>query len=84
MVNLDWTVDMADGRRRLGADIAVQGNVDPGVLFGSKQFITDRIFDTVRKAGRGKHILNLGHGIVVGTPEDNVTHFFEVAKGIRY
>ncbi|KAK9114141.1 hypothetical protein Syun_020938 [Stephania yunnanensis] len=84
VVSLDWTVDMADGRRRLGPSVAVQGNVDPGVLFGSKEFITNRIMDTVRKAGSGKHILNLGHGIVVGTPEENVAHFFEVAKGIRY
>ncbi|KAJ1389490.1 Uroporphyrinogen decarboxylase [Sesbania bispinosa] len=84
VVSLDWTVDMADGRRRLGPNVVVQGNVDPGVLFGSKECITDRINDTVRKAGRGKHILNLGHGIVVGTPEENVAHFFEVAKEIRY
>uniref|UniRef100_A0A2N9J7W7 Uroporphyrinogen decarboxylase n=1 Tax=Fagus sylvatica TaxID=28930 RepID=A0A2N9J7W7_FAGSY len=84
VVSLDWTVDMAEGRRRLGPNIAVQGNVDPGVLFGSKEFITNRINDTVRKAGRGKHILNLGHGIVVGTPEENVAHFFEVSKGLRY
>ncbi|XP_042442061.1 uroporphyrinogen decarboxylase [Zingiber officinale] len=84
VVSLDWTVDMAEGRRRLGSDIAVQGNVDPGVLFGSKEFITQRIMDTVRKAGTNRHILNLGHGIVVGTPEENVAHFFEVAKGIRY
>ncbi|XP_051122915.1 uroporphyrinogen decarboxylase, chloroplastic isoform X2 [Andrographis paniculata] len=84
VVSLDWTVDMGEGRRRLGPDMAVQGNVDPGVLFGSKEFITDRIKDTVRKAGKGKHILNLGHGIVVGTPEENVAHFFEVAKSLRY
>ncbi|KAL6977537.1 uroporphyrinogen decarboxylase [Sarracenia purpurea var. burkii] len=84
VVSLDWTVDMAEGRRRLGLDVAVQGNVDPGVLFGSKEFITNRIMDTVKKAGKGKHVLNLGHGIKVGTPEENVAHFFEVAKGIRY
>lgn len=84
VVSLDWTVDMAEGRKRLGSDIAVQGNVDPGVLFGSKEFITKRIKETVEKAGKGKHILNLGHGIVVGTPEENVAHFFEVAKGLRY
>ncbi|KAL2897116.1 Uroporphyrinogen decarboxylase chloroplastic [Bienertia sinuspersici] len=84
VVSLDWTVDMAEGRKRLGSDVVVQGNVDPGVLFGSKEFITSRIMDTVKKAGKGKHILNLGHGIVVGTPEENVAHFFEVAKGIRY
>ncbi|XVF24362.1 hypothetical protein REPUB_Repub13aG0121500 [Reevesia pubescens] len=84
VVSLDWTVDMAEGRRRLGHDIAVQGNVDPGILFGSKEFIANWINDTVRKAGKGKHILNLGHGIKVGTPEENVAHFFEVAKAIRY
>lgn len=84
VVSLDWTVDMAEGRKRLGHHVAVQGNVDPGVLFGSKEFITKRIEDTVTKAGKGKHILNLGHGIKVGTPEENVAHFFEVAKSIRY
>jgi len=84
VVSMDWSIDMADGRRRLGPDVAVQGNVDPGVLFGSKEFITNRINDVVRKAGKGKHILNLGHGIVVGTPEENVAHFLEVAKRIRY
>ncbi|XP_068669022.1 uroporphyrinogen decarboxylase [Aristolochia californica] len=84
VVSLDWTVDMAEGRQRLGSDIAVQGNVDPGVLFGSKEFISNRIHDTIQKAGDRKHILNLGHGIVVGTPEENVAHFFEVAKGFRY
>ncbi|XP_020595834.1 uroporphyrinogen decarboxylase [Phalaenopsis equestris] len=84
VVSLDWTVDIGEGRRRLGLDIAVQGNIDPGVLFGSKDFITKRIHDTVEKAGTNKHVLNLGHGIVVGTPEENVAHFFEVAKEIRY
>ncbi|KAE8709780.1 Uroporphyrinogen decarboxylase 2 [Hibiscus syriacus] len=84
VVSLDWTVDMAEGRRRLGHDISVQGNVDRGVLFGSKEFITSRIHDTVTKAGKGKLILNLGHGIKVGTPEENVAHFFEFAKAIRY
>lgn len=84
VVSLDWTVDMLEGRKRLGLDVAVQGNVDPGVLFGSREFITRRIHDTVKKAGNYRHILNLGHGIVVGTPEENVAHFFEVAKNIRY
>ncbi len=80
IVSVDWTVDMADARRRLGPNMKVQGNVDPGVLFGSKDFIRDRILDTVQKAGRGGHILNLGHGILPGTPEENAAHFFETAK----
>jgi uroporphyrinogen decarboxylase len=82
IVSVDWTVDMADARRRLGPDMVVQGNVDPGILFGSKDMIRDRIHDTVRKAGNRGHILNLGHGILPGTPEENAAHFFETAKQI--
>ncbi|CAL1402697.1 unnamed protein product [Linum trigynum] len=60
VVRLDWTVDMAEGRRRLGKDVAVQGNVDPGVLFGSKVFITNRINDVVRKTGKGSRTKLVG------------------------
>lgn len=80
IVSVDWTVDMAEARRRLGPTMKVQGNVDPAALFGSKAFIRDRIFDTVKKAGPKGHILNLGHGILPGTPEDNAAFFFETAK----
>ncbi len=82
IVSVDWTVDMADARRRLGPNMVVQGNMDPGALFGSKQFIYDRILDTVKKAGNKGHILNLGHGILPGTPEENAAYFFETAKNL--
>jgi uroporphyrinogen decarboxylase len=81
IITVDWTVDMADARARLG-DLKVQGNLDPGVLFGSRQFIKERILDTVRKAGHGGHILNLGHGVLPNTPEENVAYFFETAKQV--
>lgn len=81
-VSVDWTVDMADARKRLGANMGVQGNIDPGVLFGSKEIIRDRIFDTIKKAGNRGHILNLGHGILPGTPEENAAYFFETAKHV--
>jgi uroporphyrinogen decarboxylase len=81
IITVDWTVDMADARARLG-DLKVQGNLDPGVLFGSRQFIKDRILDTVQKAGHGGHILNLGHGVLPNTPEENVAYFFETAKSL--
>jgi uroporphyrinogen decarboxylase len=84
MVTVDWTVDMAEARSRLGKQVKVQGNLDPGVLFGSKEFIRSRILDTVQKAGNWGHILNLGHGVLPNTPEDNVRFFFETAKQIRY
>ncbi|MEH1859218.1 MAG: uroporphyrinogen decarboxylase [Nostoc sp.] len=83
IVSVDWAVDMADARARLGKQVKVQGNLDPGVLFGSKQFIRDRILDTVRKAGNWGHILNLGHGVLPETPEENVAFFFEIAKELN-
>ncbi|MEA5554465.1 uroporphyrinogen decarboxylase [Anabaena cylindrica UHCC 0172] len=83
IVTVDWAVDMADARARLGKHVKVQGNLDPGVLFGSKEFIRDRILDTVRKAGNWGHILNLGHGVLPATPEENVAFFFETAKKLN-
>lgn len=80
IVTVDWTIDMAEARARLGPRLKVQGNLDPGVLFGSKAFIRDRILDTIRKAGNRGHILNLGHGVLPTTPEENVAFFFETAK----
>ncbi len=82
IISVDWTVDMADARTRLGHNIGVQGNLDPGVLFGSKEIIRDRIIDTIQKAGRRGHILNLGHGVMQKTPEENVAYFFETAKHV--
>lgn len=80
IVSLDWTVDMAEARQRLGPNVGVQGNIDPCALFGSKDFIRQRILDTIRKAGNRGHILNLGHGIIANTPEENAAYFFETAK----
>lgn len=80
LISVDWTVDMADARTILGPEIGVQGNMDPGVLFGSQDFIRDRILDIIRKAGNRGHIMNLGHGILPGTPEENAAFFFETVK----
>ena len=82
IVSIDWTIDMAEARQRLSNHITIQGNIDQGILFGSHKVIKERIIDTVQKAGKGRHILNLGHGVVVGTPEENVRYFFEIAKQI--
>ena len=82
-VSLDWTVDMAEGCKRLPNSIGVQGNVDPGLLFGSPKVIRERIIDTVKKAKGRRHIINLGHGILPGTPENNARVFFEDSKRIN-
>ncbi|XP_031504513.1 uroporphyrinogen decarboxylase 1, chloroplastic [Nymphaea colorata] len=84
VIGLDWTVDMADGRKRLGNEISVQGNVDPAFLFSPLPAITEEIERVVRCAGPSGHILNLGHGVLVGTPEEAVGHFFDVVKDLKY
>ncbi|WP_320674389.1 uroporphyrinogen decarboxylase [Prochlorococcus sp. MIT 1341] len=83
IVSLDWTVDMAEGCARLPKTVGVQGNVDPGLLFGTPNAIRQRIIDTVKKAKDRIHILNLGHGILPGTPEDNARVFFEAGKTVN-
>ena len=80
IISLDWTVDMAEARQKLGQEVKVQGNIDPGVLYGSQELIRDRITETIHKAGKTGHILNLGHGVLVGTPEENVRYFFDTVK----
>ncbi|KAA8526758.1 hypothetical protein F0562_009013 [Nyssa sinensis] len=83
-IGLDWTVDMADGRKRLGAGISIQGNVDPAYLFSPLHALTDEIQRVVKCAGARGHILNLGHGVLVGTPEEAVAHFFDVARSVKF
>ncbi|XP_065879010.1 uroporphyrinogen decarboxylase 1, chloroplastic [Euphorbia lathyris] len=83
VIGLDWTVDMADGRKRLGSGVSIQGNVDPAFLFSPLPALTDEIQRVVRCAGARGHILNLGHGVLVGTPEEAVGHFFDVARSLK-
>jgi len=82
IISIDQSVDIVDGIKRVGSGFAIQGNMDPGVLFGSKDVIEARVMDTIKRAkAQGvRHIMNLGHGVLPGTPEDNVAHYFEVAR----
>eukprot|EP00882_Tetradesmus_deserticola_P028454 GHRQ01031697.1.p3 GENE.GHRQ01031697.1~~GHRQ01031697.1.p3 ORF type:complete len:217 (+),score=110.67 GHRQ01031697.1:1127-1777(+) len=82
IISIDQSVDIVDGIKRVGSGFAIQGNMDPGVLFGSKDVIEARVLDTIRRAkSQGvRHIMNLGHGVLPGTPEENVAHYFEVAR----
>jgi len=82
IISLDWTVDMAESRDRIGRHIPVQGNLDPCVLFAEQKYIRERILEVVAKAGNKGHIMNLGHGILPTTPEDNARFFFETVKGL--
>jgi len=72
VLGLDWRVDLVETWNGLG-DIAVQGNLDPTVLFGPRDEVRRRAHDLLRRVGsRPGHIFNLGHGILPRTPIDNV------------
>ena len=83
MISLDWAADMEHARATLGADRLVQGNVDPTVLFGTDEQIRTAVHDCIRKAGGKGHILNLGHGVLQGTPERAVQAFVDAAKEVE-
>ena len=81
MICLDWAVDLAEARKILGPDIPVSGNIDPTILFGSQQQIEAAVRDCIDKAGGpGKHLLNLGHGVMQGTPEIAVQWLVDECK----
>jgi uroporphyrinogen decarboxylase len=73
VIGLDWRIPLDDGWAALGHDVAVQGNLDPVLLFAPLPEIKKRVHDILRRAdGRPGHIFNLGHGILQHTPVENV------------
>jgi uroporphyrinogen decarboxylase len=75
-VGLDWTASLANVRRRTHDRVALQGNLDPMVLFGSEQAIRTearRVIDDFGMVGQGGHVFNLGHGINQFTPPEAVS-----------
>jgi uroporphyrinogen decarboxylase len=76
VIGLDWRCDLDSAWKRVGLDKAVQGNLDPVALFGSKEFIRKRTKEIIDRAeGRSGHIMNLGHGILQQTPLDHAEEF---------
>jgi len=77
-VGLDWTVDLAAARKRVGERVALQGNLDPIVLLADAATVAREAAAVVRAAGPlPGHVFNLGHGIVPATPPDNVAVLVE-------
>ena len=63
-LGVDWTTDLADARARAGDQVALQGNIDPCILYSSPQQIREGVGKVLASYGRGSgHIFNLGHGI---------------------
>lgn len=86
MICVDWSVNMKQAREVLGSDVPVSGNLDPSILkFGTKEQIEQAVRDCIDDAGGpgNKHLLNLGHGVMQGTPEQNVKYLVDECKRYR-
>jgi uroporphyrinogen decarboxylase len=72
-VGLDWTIDIGKARQRIGDKVALQGNLDPNVLFSPPATIATQVDHVLRQFGHGSgHVFNLGHGISQFTPPEHV------------
>ncbi|KAI3435503.1 hypothetical protein D9Q98_001569 [Chlorella vulgaris] len=80
VVGLDWECSMAAARQAMGANRTLQGNVDPMVLFGTEDEIRKAVTRCLVEAGPAHHILNVGHGVIEGTPEESVGLFCDLAR----
>jgi uroporphyrinogen decarboxylase len=68
VVGVDWRVPLDEARRRLGPDVAVQGNLDPALCLAPWPVVAERVRDILaRNDGRPGHIFNLGHGVLPET-----------------
>lgn len=82
-LGLDWTVDIGEARKRVGDKVALQGNLDPNVLFATPEVVAAEARKVLESFGPGNtgHVFNLGHGISQFTPPDNVTALVEAVHG---
>ncbi len=81
VIGLDWRIPLAEGWKAVGSGCGVQGNLDPIALFAPENILRARVKEVLDAAAKKPgHIFNLGHGIVPGTPVDNVIRVVEWVK----
>jgi uroporphyrinogen decarboxylase len=80
VLSVDWRMDLQETRKAVGPRIALQGNVDPAMLFGPAEKIRRATQDAAAALAGVGHILNLGHGILPGTPVENAQLFIETGQ----
>ncbi len=77
-LGVDWTTDLSDARRVCGDRVALQGNLDPGVLHAAPAQIRDRVAQVLASYGAGHgHVFNLGHGIHPDVPPESALAMVE-------
>nr|WP_314267685.1 uroporphyrinogen decarboxylase [uncultured Moellerella sp.] len=75
-IGVDWTTDLSDARRRVGDKVALQGNMDPSMLYAAAPRIEEEVQTILASYGSGNgHVFNLGHGIHLDVPPENAGTF---------
>jgi uroporphyrinogen decarboxylase len=81
VISVDWTLELAKVRRKVEGKVAVQGNLDPTVLFADPSFIRREARKVLESYGKGDgHIFNLGHGILQDIDPENVKELVKYVK----
>ena len=82
-LGLDWTADIGEARQRVGQKVALQGNMDPSVLYASPKRIRKEVADILEKYGQGSgHVFNLGHGIHQFVEPDRAAAFVDAVHDL--
>ena len=77
-MGLDWTISLAEARRRTKGRVTLQGNMDPTVLYAPHEKVTAEVKRVLADFGPGEgHIFNLGHGIHPGIDPEKVATLVE-------
>jgi uroporphyrinogen decarboxylase len=84
VLSCDWRVNLAELRAKIGTKIALQGNLDPVVLFAPQEHIRKTTKEILQQLGGVGHILNLGHGILPGTPVENAQTFITTGQQFAF
>jgi uroporphyrinogen decarboxylase len=83
VVGVDWRVPLDEAARRVGGTRAVQGNLDPAVLFADQASIAGEARRIVEEGRRTPgHVFNLGHGVLPDTDPDVLTRLVELVHGL--
>ncbi len=79
VLSIDWRIPLGEARRRLPA-MALQGNLDPGVLLSTPAEVSRRVRGLLAQTGGRGHVVNLGHGVLPSTRIECVEAFFAAAR----
>jgi uroporphyrinogen decarboxylase len=81
VIGLDWTMNLGEARKLVGDKVALQGNLDPTILYADKEKIKEEAINVLKSFGSGNgHVFNLGHGILPDVNPENAKYLVDIIK----